>query len=53
MAQVEAAPDIITMPELAARLESASGAVLSRILCRLGFTYKKVLMASEGVRGHP
>lgn len=42
---VEAKPDI-TMPELAARLDQAQGvkaapAVLSRFLCRLGFTYKK------------
>jgi len=45
VAQVEAQPDI-TMPELAARLSEARGAkaapaVLSRFLCRLGFTYKK------------
>lgn len=58
VAQVEAAPDI-TMPELAVRLMEAAGvsaapAVLSRFLCRLGFTYKK---SSDGVgmrtRGHP
>ena len=46
----EAAPDI-TMPELAARLVEATGvkaapAVLSRFLCRLGFTYKK---SADGV----
>lgn len=45
VAQFEAAPDI-TMPELAARLVAATGvgaapAVLSRFLCRLGFTKKK------------
>lgn len=45
VAQVEAQPDI-TMPELAARLSEGKGmraapAVLSRFLCRLGFTYKK------------
>ena len=50
VAQVEAAPDI-TMPELAARLVEATGvnaapAVLSRFLCRLGFTYKK---SADGV----
>lgn len=50
VAQVEAAPDI-TMPELAARLAQAAGltvdpAVLSRFLCRLGFTYKK---SADGV----
>jgi transposase len=58
VAQVEATPDI-TMPELAARLERATGAkaaaaVLSRFLCRLGFTYKK---SADGVgmrtRRHP
>jgi transposase len=43
---VEAKPDI-TMPELAARLMeahtvSAAPAVLSRFLCRRGFTYKKM-----------
>lgn len=42
---VEARPDI-TMPELAAELEAAhqmktNPAVLSRFLCRAGFTYKK------------
>lgn len=45
VAQVEAEPDI-TMPELAGRLlarhgVSAAPAVLSRLLCRRGFTYKK------------
>ncbi|SIR44082.1 hypothetical protein [Bosea sp. TND4EK4] len=45
VAQVEARPDI-TMPEPAARLVTATGvgaapAVLSRFLCRRGFTYKK------------
>ena len=45
VAQVEARPDI-TMPELGARLVEATGitaapAMLSRFLCRLGFTYKK------------
>ena len=43
---VEAKPDI-TMPELAARLWqehgiSAAPATLSRLLCRQGFTYKKI-----------
>lgn len=43
---VEAEP-AITMPELAARLLAEHGvvaapAVLSRQLCRLGFTYKKI-----------
>jgi transposase len=43
--RVEACPDI-TMPELAAELEvahqvKAAPAVLSRFLCRAGFTYKK------------
>jgi transposase len=55
---VEAKPDI-TMPELAARLQKEHGvkadpAVLSRFLCRRGFTYKKM---PDGVgvrtRGHP
>ncbi|KFC70867.1 ISSpo6, transposase orf A [Bosea sp. LC85] len=50
VAQVEAQPDM-TMPELAARLAEATGvkaapAVLSRFLCRLGFTYKK---SADGV----
>lgn len=43
--RVEARPDL-TMPELAAELETAhqvhtDPAVLSRFLCRAGFTYKK------------
>jgi transposase len=43
---VEAKPDI-TMPELGTRLEREHGikatpAVLSRFLCRRGFTYKKM-----------
>lgn len=55
---VAAKPDI-TMPELAARLAAERGvradpAVLSRFLCRHGFTYKK---NADGVgmraRGHP
>ena len=46
IAAVEAKPDI-TMPELATRLMeahavSADPAVLSRFLCRRGFTYKKM-----------
>lgn len=50
VAQVEATPDI-TIPELATRLiettgVSAAPAVLSRFLCRLGFTYKK---SADGV----
>ncbi len=54
IALVEAKPDI-TMPELANELEAARGvragpASLSRALCRLGFTYKKALMASERAR---
>ena len=45
LAEVEAQPDI-TMPELADRLMArhgikAAAAVLSRLLCRHGFTYKK------------
>jgi transposase len=45
IAVVEAVPDI-TMPELAARLQSergvpAANASLSKLLCRAGFTYKK------------
>ena len=45
IARVEKRPDI-TMPELAAVLEAergvkASPASLSRLLCRVGFTYKK------------
>lgn len=45
IAEVEAEPDI-TMPELGGRLMarygvSAAPAVLSRLLCRHGFTYKK------------
>ncbi len=43
--EVETRPDI-TMPELAARLEEVHGvtaapAMLSRFLCRAGYTYKK------------
>ena len=45
IAVVEAVPDI-TMPELAARLQTERGvlaatASLSKLLCRAGFTYKK------------
>jgi transposase len=45
VAQVQAKPDI-SMPELAAKLEAASGvkaspASLSRVLCKAGYTYKK------------
>ncbi|MBL0407252.1 transposase [Microvirga aerilata] len=51
---VEARPTI-TMPELAARLLDEHGvvaapAILSRFLCRRGFTYKKHLMAAECAR---
>ena len=51
---VEAEP-AITMPELAARLLEEHGivaapAMLSRFLCRCGFTYKKQLMAAECAR---
>ena len=51
---VEARP-AITMPELAARLLEEHGivaapAMLSRFLCRRGFTYKKALMAAECAR---
>jgi hypothetical protein len=51
---VEAEPAII-MPELAARLLEEHGivaapAMLSRFLCRRGFTYKKALMAAECAR---
>lgn len=47
----EAKPDI-TMPELTDRLATVHGveaapSSLSRILCRHGLTYKKVLMTSE------
>jgi transposase len=50
---VEAKPGI-TMPELAARLRAAHGivaapAMLSRFLCRRGFTYKK-MPDGNGVR---
>ena len=46
IACVEARPDI-TMPELAAKLEAEHGveahpASLSRVLCKAGFTYKKI-----------
>jgi transposase len=51
---VEARP-AITMPELAARLleehgVAAAPAMLSRFLCRRGFSYKKALMAAECAR---
>ncbi|WP_245273188.1 IS630 family transposase [Microvirga lotononidis] len=51
---VEAEP-AITMPELAARLLEEHGvvaapAMLSRYLCRRGFSYKKSLMAAECAR---
>src|SRR5829696_8422388 len=51
---VEAEP-AITMPELAARLLDEHGivaapAMLSRFLCRCGFSYKKALMAAECAR---
>ena len=51
---VEAEP-AITMPELAARLLAEHGivaapAMLSRFLCRCGFSYKKALMAAECAR---
>ncbi|SMC79711.1 Transposase [Fulvimarina manganoxydans] len=51
--EVERQPDI-TMPELAAKLleihgMTAAPAVLSRFLCRRGFTYKKIADGS-GVR---
>lgn len=58
IAIVEAKPDI-TMPEMATRLEAerkvqADPAVLSRLLCRHGFTYKK---SADGIgmrtRGRP
>jgi transposase len=47
LVQVVEAEPAITMPELAARLLAEHGvtaapAVLSRLLCRLGFTYKKI-----------
>ncbi len=46
LAEVEKKPDI-TMPELAVRLleeheVAAAPATLSRLLCRCGFTYKKI-----------
>src|SRR5918993_2472760 len=51
---VEARP-AITMPELAARLLDEHGivaapAMLSRFLCRRGFSYKKALMSAECAR---
>src|SRR5919112_101980 len=51
---VEARP-AVTMPELAARLleqhgGAAAPAMLSRFLCRRGFSYKKALMAAECAR---
>jgi hypothetical protein len=51
---VEARP-ALTMPELAARLLEEHGvvaapAMLSRFLCRCGFSYKKALMAAECAR---
>ena len=51
---VEAEP-AITMPELAGRLLEEHGvgaapAMLSRFLCRCGFSYKKALMAAECAR---
>ncbi|PVE20225.1 IS630 family transposase [Microvirga sp. KLBC 81] len=51
---VEARP-AIAMPELAARLLEKHGiaaapAMLSRFLCRRGFSYKKTLMAAECTR---
>ena len=51
---VEAKP-AITMPELASRLLEEHGivaapAMLSRFLCRCGFSYKKCLMAAECAR---
>lgn len=58
---VEARPDI-TMPELAAALFkarriAAAPATLSRLLCRLGFSFKKnaagVGMRTRGRRGAP
>jgi transposase len=47
LVQVVKAEPVITMPELAVRLLAEHGvvaapAVLSRLLCRLGFTYKKI-----------
>ncbi len=47
LVQVVEAEPAITMPELAARLLAEHGvvaapAVLSRLLCRAGFTYKKM-----------
>jgi transposase len=47
LVQVVEAEPAVTMPELAARLLAehgvvAASAVLSRLLCRLGFTYKKI-----------
>src|SRR3954451_6106576 len=47
LVQVVEAEPAITMPELAARLLAERGvtaapAVLSRLLCRLGFTYKRM-----------
>ncbi|MEZ5897635.1 MAG: IS630 family transposase [Parvularculaceae bacterium] len=52
--RVREKPDI-TMPELAAVLETARGVTahpscLSKLLCAAGFTYKKTLLASEQER---
>jgi transposase len=49
---VKAQPDI-TMPDLAAWLEAAQGVTadpssLSKLLCRHGFTYKKLVPAKAG-----
>jgi transposase len=57
IATVEAKPDI-TMPELATRLEAernvqADPAVLSRFLCRHGFTKKSADGVGTRTRGHP
>ena len=48
----------ITMPELATRLLeehgiNAASAMLSRFLCRCGFSYKKDLMAAECAHADP
>jgi transposase len=50
--KVKAQPDI-TMPDLAAWLEAAHGVTaepsnLSKLLCRHGFTYKKLVPAKAG-----
>jgi hypothetical protein len=49
--------DYVTLPELAGTLEAATrvavdAASIGRFLCKLGYTYKKPLVASERLRAH-